>query len=340
MRPYRLLELLRLGRIEFAGFLFCVIVSGALSLRGGGLQFADIIAPLALALLTNVWGFAHNDCCDVEIDGRSQALSTRPLVSGTVSMRSAWSMIICCILANLIITILCRSGTWSVPVLLVSVSLGWLYNELSKKLPGSDILFAASTALFCLLGALLASSGRESLGQAWNMVWIVVIIQFVDHMIFNVGSTLKDVKNDGASSAVTMAVFSGVTVGENDAISIPGRFRGSIILLKLVSLSVLFLSPFWTGIRFGSLQVLLLVATATISLYLTVDAMNLKVFDRREIGRRWVKQEAVTKLLVPGLLIQTAGWQWCLFLIVVPVGWFLVCNVVLYKKGASLQEAF
>jgi len=341
MRPYRLLELLKIGRIEFAGFLFCVMVSGALSLRGSALQFTDIIVLLVLALLTNLWGFAHNDCCDLWIDGRSTRLSGRPLVSGTISITSACSMIICCVLVNLVITILFQNGAWG-PffVLLASMILGWLYNELSKKLPGSDIMFAASTALLCFLGALLVAGSEETPGLTWNMVWVVVIIQFIDHIIFNVGATMKDVKNDSASSAVTMATFSGVTVGENDTLYISGRFKGYIILLKLFSLSVLFVSPFWTGIRFTSLQVLLLAITAAASLYLTIDAMNLKVFDRDEIGRRWVKQEATGKLLVPLLLTQTAGWRWGAFLIVVPLGWFFVCNVVLYRKGVSLQKWF
>lgn len=340
MRPYRLLELLKLGRIEFAGFLFCVMVSGALSLRGSALQSTDIIVLLALAVLTNLWGFAHNDCCDLRIDRRSTKLSGRPLVNRTVSITSAWSMIICCILANLVITILFQNGAWGLFVLLASMILGWLYNKLSKNLPGSDILFAASTALLCFLGALLVAGSEETPWLTWNMVWIVVIIQFIDHIIFNAGATLKDVKNDSASSAVTMATFLGVTVGENNTLYTSGRFRGYIILLKLFSLSVLFVSPFWTGIRFTSLQVLLLAITAAASLYLTIDAMNLKVFDRDEIGRRWVKQEATCKLLVPLLLIQTAGWRWGAFLIVVPLGWFLVCNVVLYRRGVSLQKGF
>jgi len=95
---------------------------------------------------------------------------------------------------------------------------------------------------------------------------------------------------DSSSSAVTMATFSGVTVRKNDTLYISRGFRGYIILLKLFSLSVLFVSPFWTGVQFTSLQVLLLAITAAASLYLTIDAMNLKVFDRNEIGRRWVKQ--------------------------------------------------
>ena len=340
MGRYRLRELLKLGRIEFAGLLFCVMVSGALSRRGRALQATDLAVLLALALLANLWGFAHNDCCDVALDGRSDALAGRPLVSGTVSMASAWSMIICCTVASVAIVPLNQNAARSLPVLLCSMVLGWLYNRLSKKLPGSDILFAASTALLCLLGALLVAPRSETPALPWNMVWVVVTIQFVEHLIFNAGATLKDVENDRASSAVTMATLSGVAVRESGTLSIPGRFRGLIILLKLLSLSVLFVSPLCTGIQFTAVQALLLAVAAAAALYLTIDAMNLKVFDRDEIGRRWVKQEAMGKLLVPFLLLQVAGWRWSLFLIVVPLGWFLVWNAVLYRRGLSLQKGF
>lgn len=340
MKPYRSLELLRLGRIEFAGFLFCVMLSGALSLYGDAVRLSDVVVLLALALLSNQWSFAHNDWCDLEIDRNSSELVNRPLVRGTVSIAAVWTTIICCILANLAVAVIWLDGFWGLLVLLSSVILGLLYNKLSKVVPGTDILFAASTALLCFLGALLASGSQKAPGLTWNLVWVVVAIQFIDHVIFNAGATIKDVKNDSASSALTTAVFLGVKVGENDELLISERFRGAIILLRLLSLSALFTSPFWTGVPFTVPQAMLLAIVGSASLYLTISAMMISTFDRGLIGRRWMMQEATAKLMIPLLLAQTAGWGWCLFLIVVPFGWFLACNVVLYKKGARLRSEF
>ena len=137
-----------------------------------------------------------------------------------------------------------------------------------------------------------------------------------------------------------MAVVSGVDVGSNDELTISHKFQAYLILLKLLSLSVLFASPLLTGTPFTSQQALLLVTTAAASLWLTLQALDMKVFDRDQIGRRWLKQEAVSKLLVPILLLQTVGWQWCLFLILVPLGWFLAWNAVLYGRAASLNKGF
>ncbi|MBS3809384.1 MAG: hypothetical protein KGY38_04435 [Desulfobacterales bacterium] len=172
------------------------------------------------------------------------------------------------------------------------------------------------------------------------MVWTVAVILFIDHVIFNAGATLKDVKNDSAMSAVTMATFAGVRVGKNNSLLVTRRFRGLIMLLKVLSLSVLFASPLWTGIGFAAVQFTLLAVTAVISLCLTRYALNIELFDRKKIGRRWMLQEAAEKTLVPLLLIETAGWQWSLFLIAAPFAWFLFLNAALYRRAISLNDAF
>jgi len=340
MKLRQLLQFLRLGRLEFVGFLFGVMLSGALALQSGHVSCPDLLVLLAVAVLTNLWGFAHNDICDAEIDRQSADLSDRPLVSGTVSITSAWRLTILCIVATLPIVALNRNGMRALPILMASGLLGLLYNNLSKKLPGSDLLFAASTALLCVLGAVLVSDRAVAHDPAWKLVWTVGIIQFLDHVLFNAGATLKDVKNDRAMAAVTMATFCGVTVGENDALFISRRFRGTIILLKLSSLFLLFASPFWSGVGFSSVQCVLLAIAAIASLSLTAHAVNIKVFDRRDIGRRWVRQEAMGKLLVPLLLVQVAGWPWAVFLAAGPLAWFLLSNAVLHKRGASLHVGF
>ena len=334
-----IIELLKLGRIEFGGFSVGVMFSGALSLRPSAMNSADILALFALSIFATLWGFAHNDWCDVTLDRRSPALLGRPLVCGSVSEPTALSLIVCCILASFCIIALSHSGLGAF-VLLASVTLGWLYNELSKKLPGSDMFFAASSALLCLLGALWIAGRSQPSRQTWNLVWTVVVIHFIDQIVFNTGAALKDIKNDLGSGVVNMAVVSGVDVGSNDELTISHKFQAYLILLKLLSLSFLFASPLLTGTPFTSQQALLLVTTAAASLWLTLQALDMKVFDRDQIGRRWLKQEAVSKLLVPILLLQTVGWQWCLFLILVPLGWFLAWNAVLYGRAASLNKGF
>lgn len=337
---YTALALIKLGRPEFAGFLFGVAVSGGLARQETIPNSYHLIVLLTIALLTNLWGFIHNDICDIEIDRTSKALSNRPLVCGSVSIRAAWGIVVICILSTFACVVLTTRAPWATAILFFSVVLGFQYNVWSKRLPGSDILFAASTALIALLGASLVAGGSVEINRSWAMVWTVMSIQFFDYLIFNAGATLKDVKNDRAQSAITMATFFGVYVRENDALSIPRRFQVYIVTLRAVSIAILFVSPVWTGILFNPIQHMLLIFVALASLFLTVRSVNLTSFDRNAIGNRWVQQDATGKLLIPLLLFPLAGFWGCILLIVVPFLWFLVVNALLYSQGATLNSGF
>ena len=172
------------------------------------------------------------------------------------------------------------------------------------------------------------------------MVWTVVAIQFMDHILFNAGATLKDVQNDRKTSAVTMATFSGVTVDEDDTLHVSRRFRAYIVGLKLGSLSLLFASPLWTGINFAPLQLGFLAVIAIASICLTAHAVTMARYDRPEFGRRWVQQEAMGKLLIPLLLFPIIGVWASLFLVAMPFAWFLLFNALLYRRGATLNSGF
>ena len=340
MRTWRPLELLRLGRIEYAGFALYLMLFGALSLRGSNLQPTDMLLLLALAVFMNQASYAHNDTCDVELDRGSADLSERPLVSRAVSATSARRMVACCVLASLAITILFARGPWGIPVFLLIMGLGWAYNKVSKKLPGADVLLAGAYALQCLFGAALVAGRGQALAMNWRMVWVVVAIQFLDMMGANACHALKDVRNDRASSAVTMPVFLGVVVREDNTILMSRRFRATILLLKFLAMGVLFLSPFWTGAPFSSLQILLLGVGAAGSLYLTMDTLSIDVLEKGDIAWRTSKQITANASMAPLLLVQTAGWPCVLLLLAAAPGWYLLCNIVFYRRGLSLWRGF
>lgn len=340
MKYLVLLKFLQLGRLEFAGFLFSVIVSGYLALNASTANVSDVFWLLAIAVLTNLWGFIDNDVCDVEIDRQADELSGRPLVSGDITVGSARVVTRVFIALTFAVVALKGVNSLAFSVLGASVLLAYAYNRLSKRLPGSDILFAASTALLCLLGPVSATSGSAAGTQFGGMVWTVVAVQFIDHVIFNAGASMKDVKNDRKRSAVTMATFCGVAANGDGSIHIPILFKAYIVLLKLTSLSVLLASPVWTGARLSSVHYAAICAAGLASLVLTAHAMNIKAYDRQTIGRRWVLQELAGKLPLPLMLACTAGWLWCLCLVTVPIVWFWVFNVILHRRYASLNSGF
>lgn len=334
-----LLEWLRLGRLQFAGFLCSVMLSGALVMCDGHLPGAQVVSIIVLGVLASFWGFIHNDLCDTRLDRESPALSDRPLVRGTISIRAAQLVIAICIVAGLVIVLVNLGALLPELLLMASMVLAAGYNALSKRLPGSDLLFAGSTALLCVLGGFLALGARPEATGNWNLLLTVAAIQFLDYVVFNAGATLKDVENDRARSAVTMATVCGVTV-DGGALRVTAVFRSYLTVLRTVALSAAILAPAWSSLPFSATQTVALAALAATSLCLTSHALRLNTFDRKIIGRRWVAQDAAAKLVVPLLLIGVIGWQWALALALLPPAWFAAWNGLLHRKAFSLRKGF
>ena len=335
MKSPRFLAILRLGRIEFAGSLFAVAVSGALS--AGRASLADLSVLLGVAVLTDLWGFIHNDLCDLVTDRRSADLADRPLVSGAVSTRTAAWTIALAIAGSVMLVAGYEQDVWAVAILTAAIVAAWLYNRFSKTLPGSDVLFGASPALLVLLGARLADGGG---GVGGPLVWVVVAIHFFDHVLFNAGATLKDVRNDRDLRLSTAATVLGVWVGQDNSLHMTRRFVVYIVLLRLLGAGVVLSCPWWAGLSPSAGRLAVLVVATAASLALTIRAVCLRVFDRGTIGRRWIQQDLAGKLLVPLLLAGVAGPAWAIFLVAVPIGWFFLCNVGLYGRGLSLRQEF
>lgn len=332
-------EYLKLGRIEFAGFLICVMLSGALCIKGVSLIFMETLPLVFIAIITNIWGFAHNDYHDVKVDSHSPELAERPLISGTVTPRAAITLVYLAIIVVFLISLIISPTILTLLTLVISAIMAGVYNIYSKRIPGMDLAFAASTALLCLLGALLVSGpplNRETL----QLLALVATIYFLDNIIFNAGATLKDIKNDSAAGARTVAVALGVKVGEQDELLISPKFISLLLFVKTISLILLVAAAFFYTSTHAQTVRFVLPAAALISFYLTADAFRLKKFDRKEIGQRWLKQEAACKLLLPLFLLPIIGYFWFLFLSLFPFFWFWLWTVLLYGKGNKLPKGF
>lgn len=331
-------EYLKLSRIEFAGFLLSIIIIGALTVHGANLRFIDILPLCALAVFFNCWGFVHNDLYDVQIDRLSSELSLRPLVRGTVSSKEAVILIGLFLLA----TVLCVVGFANnlkivFPLLLVSIAFAGAYNMLSKKIPGTDILFAASTALLCTIGGLFFIPSSILSAQHFHLLLLVSFICFLDFSFFNIGSTLKDVKNDMSANARNISIAMGVRVNTDNSLIIPSRFKLILFTLKLCSL---FMAVYTSTLITQKMYTLLVFAMGVFSFYLSYKATAVDVFDRREIGRIWLKQDVISKLILPLTLLPVIGIYWFVFLVSIPFLWFSIASTWLYGHGTKLNKGF
>lgn len=331
---------LQLGRIEFAGFLACVMLSGALCIKGVGLHVLETWPIFIVAVLTNIWGFAHNDWQDVHIDRMSPKLSDRPLVSGQASKRGTLILIGVSVSGVILVNTISAPGLAAFLIILSSIVLGCAYNILSKRIPGMDFVFAASTAMLCLVGAMQVDGYLFARNSPNSLLWAICMIYFLDHAIFNIGATLKDVRNDQAFGANTISIALGVQIKPQRQLCIPKPFKYLVMILKATSLLVFIFFAWTNGPPFGLAYRLLIPAMAATSLFLTFDALRIKTFDRKEIGLRWIKQEAFCKLLPPLLMLPVIGLAWFLFLIFFPFIWFALSLRLIHGNSLKLYKGF
>jgi 4-hydroxybenzoate polyprenyltransferase len=337
MKEGKLKEYAKLARIEYSGF-SCVIVIGALSVKGSALNISDAILLFFLNVLTLIWGFIHNDYCDFEYDRIPEELSERPLVKGTVSRRSALVIVMICLLINLTIPLFFVKTILLAIVLVFSIIFAALYNILSKKIVGSDAFYAGSATLLVLFGA-LAVSGGQGLRGLGELTLIILAIEFIDHFFFNaVEGGLKDVENDQKAGAKTIATYLVVSNGKKMAVT--RSFRAIFIFLKVATIILVFIPFLFLDLRYYLWQVVLLFILALGAMIFTIKILNIDSFDREKIGSYSLKQELACKFLVPIMLIGFIGVPWTLFLLFVPLIWFHFFNYVLHGQRLTLPKGF
>jgi len=328
----------KLARIEYSAF-SVVAVIGALTVAGDALEISHFILLFIINVITLIWGFVHNDYCDIEIDRHSEELSERLLVKGTVSRKAALTIIISGVLINLTLPLIFISSILPILILATCMILAALYNMFSKKLVSSDIFYAGSATLLCLFGALAVSDSTQGLQGIAGLTWIILAIMFIDHFFFNaIEGGLKDVRNDRKVGAKTIASYLVVTTGKR--MTIRNSFKAIAISLKVAIIILVFIPILFLYITHSLWQIILLIIMALRTLVLTVRILNIDSFDREKIGRYSIKQEVACKSLVPLMLVGFVGGPWALSLLLLPPLWFILFNYILHGKLLALPKSF
>jgi len=320
-------------RLEYLGF-SCVCVIGALSAVGQHLRVRDAIVLFLIHMFSIIWGFVHNDYCDVEYDKFASSIKERPLANGTVSYNFALWTIIGSIIIAFGLTTIFYMRTLPLTIYILSVPLAALYNKFGKSIRGSDILFASSASLLCLLGAVAVSEETYSIFDIKYLTWIIVAIQFVDHLFFNISGSLKDVVADRKAGAITTPIALGVIVKRDNTILIPASFKFLMLSLKVITIALVFLPFFYSNFPFHPGQILILSMISILALHSTWKTVAIKLFDRNDLSYLIIRQENYCKALVPLMLVNYTGIYWLFFFLIPPV-WFIIFNK--YISGSAFQ---
>lgn len=329
----RVLPVLRLCRIEYVGFGYLALL-GAFAERGDPVPVSSLVALLVANMLFVAWTFAHNDLCDLEVDRRAGALDERVLVRGDLGPRDAKVLI--AVLISVMLLVSLRFAGFAAAAAFAAASLFAIgYDLISKRVLGSDLLFAASAGCLVLAGVFCAtgSFAISPLGAA------VVAVYFVEATFFNaIGGGLKDVVTDRRAGAVTLAQRFVRVDGES--IAIAPSFRILAVSLKATSFAIAVVSSILHGGDDVGLQLVMLALSGAAAIGFAVRLVTRRRYDWFAMAKDLMPIEMASRLFAPILLFDRIGWIGLAAFFFLPAAWYLGFAKLVHARGFALPKRF
>jgi len=323
----------RLLRIPGLGGLGIPAVIGALTV--GVNDLLSLVILFIIGCLAAIYGFILNDYADVELDRLIKELKGKPLVDGTIELKTAVFVCFLCAMFAFFFLFLLWHGKIldefkfiALTSIVLAGILGSIYDIYGKKFVGSDFLVAISMAFIFLLGA-------TSFGAPATITWIVFILTFNQILHMNaVEGGIKDADHDHLMGVKNIALVSGVKV-DGDNLFIPLRFKAFGMGIRLFSAVLLFTPFIFFGHSYYPWQLwqLIILAIATFGvLFFSVRLLSLKKFDRNAIRKYIAIQSFLRYSLVPIMLIPLIGILPGIILVFFPIIWYITFAPLLGEK--------
>jgi len=287
-----------------------------------GLVLADVRIgwrwiPYALfAVVYHAGGFLQNNILDFRHDRLDPAKAHFPLISGEVSLRHAKGLFTGLTVLTFLAGLCLSHGRWLSIIFLVSLmGFGWLYNWRCKQ----DVLSPAyiATAFVSLpLFSYFAYAFRLTPLIIWSLFYMAFLMLFQ----IAVEGYMKDIQSDKVSLLKRL----GTVYHENGRIDVSFRTKlfawglkvpGLILFVVIWHLAGSDTFSFWLGLTIASG-----VLGASYML------MKSGTFDNRKRVRLCAIIEVLSYNLLVIALQGQMGWSTTIFLIVCPIGWFLLFN--------------
>ena len=321
MKSY--LKLIRPYGMLFLGF---APVFGAIA--NNELSFSRLALLFTIGILTHIFGFVQNDYYDIEIDGKSKYVSSRPLITGHISKKTAFVIFTSSFIISLILAILFLFSFVSFSVLLFSFLCMGLYNKYSKLFFGMEYILSIGIFTLGMFGALTVSNNISSLAI------IVSALGFIQ-WLFSVGisANLKDVEFDSKLGIRTTPTVFGVHASDIKLV-IPLSFHLYAFTLKFLHIFIASL-PFFLGytsifIYNFPIPGVCFIIISIILFYLTFKILSTPIKERDKMLICAGLQEGLALLLIPvalmSFLIEKISLSTTFLLILLfifwPIFWF------------------
>lgn len=334
----RILEYLRLARFQTAGTTSILLVIGFLTVLGSSgmadVSPFDILILLIIGIMMHIFGFVLNEYCDIEVDRHAKLLLDKPLVSGRISPKKALTFVGIAFAVAYLLTILFFFSAYTILVLFLSTIFVIIYDVLGKKVPGLDISLAAGTGIFLILGGYAFLSNKPDAALP-PLIYVFSFLVFLQILFNNaVEGGLKDVKSDASAGVRTLAMVLGV----KPPLKINKGFKIFAYGIKIIHLLIVWLvlinlqdfvaSTINAPYLFGTYIFAALFSLAI--LYTTWNFLENEIGDREKLKRIFSIHEISTAYLVIIVLLPIIGIGLTLFLLVLPLFWYIGFNALLY----------
>ena len=315
---------LRLGRIHssvLTGITPCV----AAAATGATLSIYHYLELFIIGIIFHIFLFVYNELRDIPIDKTSDKLKGKPLVDGSVTVGSAKKMVILSIVLISILTIVFfrERAITLMPILLLTILFGGLYDILGKRFLHADYFIATSIFLLAIYGGFSATQNLSVL------VYIICALAFIQMLTQNIVAGLKDADHDHLAGGISTPLRMGVKIkGKN--IHITKRFIAYITILKIIHV-ILILTPFiYQMISFETWQIIIVLVLIVLTIFFMAQVLTTKIFKREKIMRAIGFHEMFAFMVIPFILFSYIGIAGLLILVFFPVVWLGIFLILLY----------
>ena len=307
--------------------------AGVILLGGFIMGLRDIHSLFILFLIGvcgHIFGYVLNEYMDVEIDRKLDYKIKKPLVSGIIPKKNALIIVFISGLIAFMLTFYYFFNYLSILLLAIAAILTIIYDTLGKKIPFSDFVVAGTLFVFIMFGASVVSTDIP------KVVILAGLIFFFDVVFMNfVEGGIKDVDHDSKAGGKTMATRLGVMI-KDEKLVITNRFRVFALVLRMFFYSLVImlgLQPeisLWTSeisvVLIVAILLMIIVALSSTKLLFTT------VFDKSKLFKLFTLINSCSVILLLVVLFPLLEIYAFVFLLLLPITWFVVFNLVLYKR--------
>jgi len=324
-------EYLKLARSFNAVLTGVSPVMGAIAMK----QFDILILFLLfiIGFFGHTFGFVFNDIMDYKIDKKEKALSDRPLLSGTISMRNAWlfaiaSMAICFIIA---LFIAYRTNNYY-PILILGLAAFFttVYDISGKRILGTDVLLSIGVFFFVLYGA---TTVVNNIYDITLLAWIVCALGLIQvQFMATICGAMKDIANDFKLGLKTIPIRMGGRITDGKLI-LPKSYKALAYFIQIANIVFVLLPYFiiW-GIDnltvFQYIQIIAIFLIGAIMFFLSYKLLFMERFDRKK-ARMLIGTHYMTNFMIVPIMLMSLN-PWAGILLFFPFLGFILSNIILH----------